>query len=166
MCNSKACMKNAPRPSSRLSRGQTKAPPPKRAPRPVSQDTIDWHSGRVRRICLALPGASEKPSHGEPTFFVEKRVFAMLSLNHHDDGRIAVVVPLADDVQGQLLAASPAKYFYPSYVGVRGWVGIHLARVSDKLLKSHITQAWTLVAPRRLLKGLAGTAVHRPGAPG
>jgi hypothetical protein len=32
---------------------------------------------RVRRICLSLPETMEKLSHGEPTFFVKKKVFAM-----------------------------------------------------------------------------------------
>jgi len=26
--------------------------------------------GRLRRLCLALPGATERTSHGEPTWFV------------------------------------------------------------------------------------------------
>lgn len=30
---------------------------------------------RVRRLCLALPDTSEKLSHGEPTFFVHKKVY-------------------------------------------------------------------------------------------
>jgi len=29
---------------------------------------------RVRRICAALPGTTEKLSHGEPTFFIRKGV--------------------------------------------------------------------------------------------
>jgi hypothetical protein len=45
---------------------------------------------RVRRICLALPGTSERLSHGEPTFFVQKKVFVMFANNHHNDGHIAV----------------------------------------------------------------------------
>lgn len=45
---------------------------------------------KVHRIRLALPDVIEKLSHGEPTFFVKKRVFAMLSNNHHDDGHVAV----------------------------------------------------------------------------
>ena len=45
---------------------------------------------RVRKICLSLPDATEKLSHGEPTFFVKKRVFAMFSNNHHSDGHVAV----------------------------------------------------------------------------
>jgi hypothetical protein len=50
---------------------------------------------RVRRICAALPEVTEKLSHGEPTFFVRKKVFAMCSTNHHNDGHFAVVIPAA-----------------------------------------------------------------------
>ena len=42
------------------------------------------------------------------------------------------------------------KYFYPPYVGVRGWVGIVLAQVDDDGLTLHVQDAWKLVAPRRL----------------
>ena len=50
--------------------------------------------GRVRRICMALPGTVEKVSHGEPTFFAGgQRVFCMFSNNHHDDGHVAVWIP-------------------------------------------------------------------------
>jgi hypothetical protein len=31
----------------------------------------------VRKICLALPETTEKISHGEPTFFVKKRVYEL-----------------------------------------------------------------------------------------
>jgi hypothetical protein len=34
---------------------------------------------RVRLICSSIPGAVEKISHGEPTFFTPKRVFAMFA---------------------------------------------------------------------------------------
>jgi len=44
------------------------------------------HLKRVRRICAAMPESTEKLSHGEPTFFVRKKVFAMFANNHHNDG--------------------------------------------------------------------------------
>src|SRR5262249_50235320 len=49
-----------------------------------------------------------------------------------------------------LIEASPKKFYKPPYVGVRGWVGIELARISDKELASHIRQAWLLIAPKTL----------------
>src|SRR6266478_8507299 len=105
---------------------------------------------RVRRICLALPETFEKLSHGEPTFFVKKRVFAMCSINHHSDGHIAVVCPAPIGVQQALIEASPKKYYRPPYVGGAGWVGVELPRVSDKELTLHIREAWALIAPPKL----------------
>lgn len=105
---------------------------------------------RVRRICLALPETFEKLSHGEPTFFVKKKVFAMCSINHHNDGHVAVVVPAPIGVQQALIEASPGKYYKPPYVGGAGWVGVELPRVSDKELTLHIEEAWRLIAPPKL----------------
>lgn len=108
---------------------------------------------RVRRHCLALPETSEKLSHGEPTFFVHKKVFVMFANNHHNDGRIAVWLPVPPGMQAELIESSPDIYFKPPYVGVRGWVGIELDRISDKDLGFHILVAWEMVAPKRLLSG-------------
>ena len=108
------------------------------------------HVERVRRICLALPETTEKISHGEPTWFVRKKVFAMFSNNHHNDGHISVVAPAPIGVQGALIEASPKKFYKPPYVGGRGWIGIELARVGDKELTFHLREAWLLIAPPKL----------------
>ena len=106
---------------------------------------------RVRQLCLALPETSERLSHGEPTFFVHKKVFVMFANNHHDDGHIAVWLPVPPGIQTTLIESSPDVYFRPPYVGHRGWVGIELARISDEDLSYHIRVAWELTAPKRLL---------------
>jgi hypothetical protein len=108
------------------------------------------HLQRVRRICAALPETTEKLSHGEPTFFVRKKVFAMCSFNHHKDGHIAVVVPAPPGIQAMLIESSPERFYKPPYVGGAGWIGIELARVGDKELAFHIREAWRLIAPKRL----------------
>ena len=105
---------------------------------------------RVRRICLALPETWEKLSHGEPTWFVKKKVFAMFSNNHHHDGHIAVTVPAAIGIQEMLVKKAPKKFYRPPYVGVRGWVGIEVDQVSDKELAVHLREAWLLIAPKKL----------------
>ena len=111
---------------------------------------------RVRRICLALPGTWEKLSHGEPTWFAGKKVFAMFSNNHHNDGHIAVTVPAAIGIQEMLIKKSPKKFYSPPYVGCRGWIGIEVNRVSDNELSLHLQQAWRLVAPKKLLAEAGG----------
>lgn len=113
-------------------------------------DTGERHVERVRRICAALPETMEKLSHGEPTFFVAKKVFAMCSINHHNDGHVAVVIPAAIGIQAMLIEKAPQKFYRPPYVGGAGWVGIELPRVSDKELRIHLQEAWRLIAPAKL----------------
>jgi hypothetical protein len=129
----------------------------KRTTKPQHPDQGEKQIERVRRICLALPGATEKLSHGEPTFFV-KKVFAMCSNNHHHDGHIAVVIPAAIGIQEMLIKTSPKKFYRPPYLGVSGWVGIELNRVSDKELAFHINEAWRLIAPKKLQDEFAAAA--------
>ena len=106
---------------------------------------------RVRDICFKFPETTERLSHGSPTFFAGKRVFVMFSDNHHNDGRIAVWLSAAPGFQEMLIESSPQTYFKPPYVGVRGWIGINLEKVSDADLQFHILNSWQMVAPKKLL---------------
>jgi len=108
------------------------------------------HLLRVRRLCAALPQTNEKLSHGEPTFFVGGKVYVMFANNHHNDGHVAVWIPVPPGFQATLLKTEPCKFFMPPYVGVRGWIGIELAAISDEELAAHICEAWRLIAPRKL----------------
>ena len=99
---------------------------------------------------MALPETTEKLSHGVPTFFVAKKVFVMFSNNHHNDGHIAVTIPAAIGVQEMLIKKSPKKFYRPPYVGVRGWVGIEVDRVSDKERAQHLEEAWRLIATPKI----------------
>ena len=111
----------------------------------------DARLARVRRICATLPSVAEKLSHGTPSFFVEqdKGVFAMFADHHHEDGRLALWLPVPEGLQAHLIEDAPATYFKPSYVGTSGWVGIELAEIRDDALQIHIREAWGLVAGKR-----------------
>jgi len=111
-------------------------------------DSGDEHLRRVRRICQSLPDTTEKISHGEPTFFVRKRVYAMFANNHHKDGHVAVWIPAAPGLQALLIRTDPRKFFRPPYVGPSGWVGIELSEVGDDELGSHILDAWRLISAK------------------
>ncbi|HYP06473.1 MAG TPA: MmcQ/YjbR family DNA-binding protein [Bryobacteraceae bacterium] len=106
--------------------------------------------GRLRRLCLALPETTEKLSHGEPTCFVRRKVFAMFANNHHDDGHIAVWIPVPPGAQATLIHTWPDTFFRPPYVGVKGWVGVELERISDDELAGYLLEAWRLIAPKKL----------------
>ena len=106
---------------------------------------------RVRQICLTFPETVERPSHGEPTFFVRgKKSFAMFANNHHGDGRIAVWLPASPGLQEVLVETQPETFFKPPYVGVRGWIGIELNQISDEDLQFYIRSGWFLIAPKKL----------------
>jgi len=119
----------------------------------MSKDQLDPLE-RVRRICSRLPETTEKLSHGEPTFFVKDKVFVMFADNHHNDGHIAVWLPVPSGFQNTLIESAPEIFFKPPYVGVRGWVGIELDRINDQDLTYHIQVAWELIAPKRLLSAV------------
>lgn len=103
---------------------------------------------RIRLICSSIPGTVEKISHGAPTFFTPKRVFAMFANNHHGDGHVAVWVPAAPGVQLALIEEAPEIYFRPPYVGVAGWVGVELSRVNDEQLGAVIREAFRLITAK------------------
>jgi hypothetical protein len=109
----------------------------------------------LRRICLALPGASERTSHGEPAWFVGgKRAFAIFADHHHDE-RVAFWCAAPDGAQEILVGAHPGRYFVPPYVGHRGWVGVYLdVPVDWDQVAELVTAAWREVAPKRLLAEL------------
>ena len=46
----------------------------------------------VREVCLGLPEVEERSGHGMPDYRVRAKTFAMMAVNHHGDGRIALWV--------------------------------------------------------------------------
>ena len=107
------------------------------------------HLARVRQLCFSLPETTEKTSHGAPTFFVSKRVYAMFTNNHHHDRHIAVWLAAEPGLQATLVRSEPEKYFRPPYVGVKGWIGVELTQVSDDELAAHICEAWRTISQKQ-----------------
>jgi hypothetical protein len=109
---------------------------------------------RLRKVCLALPETSERPSHGAPTFFVRaKRPFVMVLENHHGDGRFAIWCAAPEGLQRMLVDADPERFFVPPYVGHRGWLGVRLDRgLHWDELTGIVEDAYAEVAPARLVE--------------
>lgn len=107
---------------------------------------------RARRVCMALPEATEQEAWGEPTFRVRKKIFAMYASagNHHGAGRSALWLNAPLGVQEILVRSDPDTYFVPPYVGVKGWVGVALATIDDAELAELVAQSYCLVAPKKL----------------
>jgi len=119
-----------------------------RPSRPAARKDDGTQLERLRRRCLSIPGAIEKISHGEPTFFTPKRVFAMFANNHHDDGHIAAWLPAGPGVQEALIEEAPRIFFRPPYVGPAGWIGVELSKIDDDWLGSLIHEGFNLIAAK------------------
>jgi predicted DNA-binding protein (MmcQ/YjbR family) len=108
---------------------------------------------RLRVLCLALPEATEKLSHGEPAWFVRRKLFVMFADHHHDD-RVAFWCAAPAGAQEELVDG--ARYFRPPYVGHRGWLGVYLDTGPDWAEIAEVVQdAYRMVAPRTLVAQLS-----------
>jgi hypothetical protein len=112
-------------------------------------------SERLRRLCLALPEATERRSHGEPAWFIrDKKLFVTMSDHHHDD-RVALWCAAPEGAQEELVAADPTHFFRPPYVGGRGWLGVYLdVDVDWDEVAQLVADAYRQVAPRSLVAQL------------
>ncbi|SDD92095.1 MmcQ/YjbR family DNA-binding protein [Actinokineospora iranica] len=114
---------------------------------------------RLRSLCLAMPEATERVSHGEPTWFVRgKKVFVNYAGHHHDD-RVGFWCAAPPGVQEEMIAEDPERFYRPPYVGHRGWLGVYLdVDVDWAEIAEIVDQAYRVVAPKRLLAELDARA--------
>ena len=83
---------------------------------------------RVRAICLDLPEAKQKISHGTPAFYTVK-VFAYYSAavkGDHASDRYAQSVVVRPDPDERAALLKDPRLFEPAYLGAYGWVGLDL----------------------------------------
>ena len=78
--------------------------------------------GRLREICLALPGATEQEAWGDPTFRVRDKIFAM---RHAVDGHMSMWCKAPPGGQGALVGADPGRFFVPT---TGGWASGSMSR--------------------------------------
>ncbi|MEM9033661.1 MAG: MmcQ/YjbR family DNA-binding protein [Actinomycetota bacterium] len=96
---------------------------------PQQFDDDDQVLARLREICLALPGADVKVSHGRPAFFT-KKVFAMfgaVTKGDHHSGRFDQALVFLPDPDDRVAIDQDERFFTPAYWGPSGWRGLDLA---------------------------------------
>lgn len=109
---------------------------------------------QLRRICLALPQATEVEAWGAPTFRCGK-IFAMYAHadDHHGAGRHGVWLKAAPGNQALMVRDRPDRFFVPPYVGPSGWIGVWLDRNPPwKEIDVLVAESWRLIAPKKLVK--------------
>src|SRR5690606_36427407 len=113
----------------------------------------DYLVAQVRERALALPESDEVTSHGMPCFGIVKgKKFAYVSLDHHGDGKTALLVKISGpDEQAQLIDMDSERYYRPAYFG-DGWVGIRLdlGDTDWHAIGEWLQRSWQSVAPKRL----------------
>jgi len=119
----------------------------------------EWIVRQVGRLALALPETEARSSHGSPGWRVggEKsgRFFAYVSIRHHGDEAIALLVKTSgQDEMAALIDAEPEIYYRPAYWGASGWIAIRLDRegVDWDHVAEWLRRSWRSTAPKRLTK--------------
>ena len=115
---------------------------------------VDLNEG-IQRICLALPGATERTSHGAPTFFAGKQFLILWSHGHHDHQFPHLWCAAPPGAQDELVSTEPDRFFRPPYVGGRGWLGVRLdGKIDWGEVAAICEEAFRAVAPKKLLTQL------------
>jgi hypothetical protein len=104
-------------------------------------------SAAVRKLALSLPEAQERETWGEATFRVRDKIFMMMDA----DAKQAAVKTSREE-QAALLEMDPKTFFFPPYVGPKGWTGVQISRVDAGEMNDLVTEAWRMTAPKRLVK--------------
>jgi predicted DNA-binding protein (MmcQ/YjbR family) len=105
---------------------------------------------RVRKLCLALPETSEKLAWGHPTFRVRDKIFATIGADA--DARRVTMTTKPPPGEQEALLAEGEPFFFPKYVGVRGWIGFAVDSKTDwKLVAELVEDSYREIAPKRLV---------------
>lgn len=111
--------------------------------------------GRIRSMCMSLPGVTERLSHGAPAFFAGKQFLMLWPDGHHDSHFPHLWCAAPPGAQDELVTTEPDRFFRPPYVGTRGWVGVRLDRGVDwDELAAICEDAFRAVAAKKLITAL------------
>lgn len=116
----------------------------------------DAFLARLRSICLALPEAAEKESHGHPNFYTRKvfAIFGGVVKGAHDDDRWSQSVLVLPTLLRREQALADERFFVPAYYGPYGWIGLDFraAEVDWDEVAELVEESYRNTAPARLVK--------------
>lgn len=95
---------------------------------PTMYEDADPYLTRLRTICLALPRADEKVSHGRPNFFTRK-VFAIYGgvvKGDHDPEPYRQALLVLPEETDRLALLDDERFVVPGYYGPYGWLMLDL----------------------------------------
>jgi hypothetical protein len=104
----------------------------------------------------ALPGVVESTSYGTPALKVGGKLVARL----WEDGE-TLVVKVDPDERAALVAHDPATFFVTPHYEAYPMVLVRLPMVDPGELAELVTEAWRLVAPKRIVARFDGLDAGR-----
>ena len=116
----------------------------------------DPHLGKLRKVALALPEATEVEAWGRPTFRAgTTKMFARFV---HQDGHGFAVAFKPDPEDRPALVADDRRFYSPPYLGASGWLALDLdaAPVDWDEVAELLEASYRQVALKRMLKALDG----------
>ena len=102
----------------------------------------------LRKICLALPRATEKKTWGHPTFRVAGKIFC------GSDGKASAISFKVKKEDQADLVESDGRFTIAEYVGRFGWVSMDLSgkkKVDWREVEAFVNESYRLIAPKKLL---------------
>ncbi len=123
-------------------------------------DDDDPVLAKLREVCLALPGADEKVSHGRPCFFT-KKIFACYGAvtkgDHNSGAHDQALIFMPDDDERRALDDDP-RFFVPAYWGPSGWRATDLGADTDwDEIAELVDASFRLTASKKLVAELDAT---------
>ncbi|HEX4498817.1 MAG TPA: MmcQ/YjbR family DNA-binding protein [Thermoanaerobaculia bacterium] len=119
---------------------------------PSQSASEDPRLARLTAISLALPEATRKDMGQHASFLIRAKTFAYFLADHHGDGIVAVCCKTALGENVEMIAADPARFYLPAYIGPKGWVGLRLdaGEIDWDEVAGLVVDSYRLVAPKKL----------------
>src|SRR5437763_454768 len=124
----------------------------------VARSGEEKRLARLAKVCLALPETVRRDMGSHAAFLVRKRIFAYFLNDHHGDGIVSIACKALPGENKFLVAAQPARFYLPAYIGSRGWIALRLDRgeIDWDEVTELVRGSYRMIAPKRLVAMMAG----------
>lgn len=96
---------------------------------PIPPERVEVLRERLTGLCSALPEVEARRAgvaDEHSVFRIRNKNFASLLVDHHGDGRVALVAKAPRGAQADVVEHDPDRFFVPPYLGPAGWIGLRL----------------------------------------
>ena len=118
---------------------------------------------QFKKIALSFPEANEKPSYGNPAFFIAKKFFTRW---RKDDNALVFVVD-SMDTRDMMLELDSRTYFITDHYKDYPAVLVRMERITADELQTMLERRWRQIAPKKLIREIdeAPNGKSRPAKP-